>query len=70
MAVSLGAKVMGYRVIGIDAGSKKDIVLNSGAEHFVDVTAHDDDSIAAEVKKLTGHGAKAVIVVGTPSCFF
>ncbi|KAK8053412.1 chaperonin 10-like protein [Apiospora saccharicola] len=62
VAVSLGAKVMGYRVIGVDAPSKKDIVLDSGAEHFIDVTAHDDDSIAAEVKKLTGHGAKAVIV--------
>ncbi|KAK8014931.1 hypothetical protein PG990_008227 [Apiospora arundinis] len=62
VAVSLGAKVMGYRVIGIDAPSKKDVILDSGAEHFIDVTAHDDDSIAEEVKKLTGHGAKAVIV--------
>ncbi|KAK8069200.1 alcohol dehydrogenase II [Apiospora phragmitis] len=62
VAVSLAAKAMGYRVIGIDAPSKKDVVLDSGAEHFIDVTAHDDDSIAAEVKKLTGHGAKAVIV--------
>lgn len=65
MAVSLGVKVLGYRVIGIDAPTKKDIVLDSGAEHFIDVTAHDDESIAAEVKKLTGHGAKAVIVVRT-----
>ncbi|KAK8044861.1 alcohol dehydrogenase II [Apiospora rasikravindrae] len=62
VAVSLGAKAMGYRVIGVDAPSKKDVVLDSGAEHFIDVTAHDDDSIAAEVKRLTGHGAKAVIV--------
>ncbi|KAK7943249.1 uncharacterized protein PG986_012362 [Apiospora aurea] len=62
VAVSLGAKAMGYRVIGVDAPSKKDVVLDSGAQHFIDVTAHDDDSIAAEVKKLTGHGAKAVIV--------
>ncbi|KAJ2968089.1 hypothetical protein NUW58_g10299 [Xylaria curta] len=30
---------MGFRVIGIDVGSKKAGVLDSGAEHFVDATA-------------------------------
>lgn len=51
------------RVIGIDAPSKKSLVLDCGAEHFVDVMAHDDKSIAEEVMKLTGGlGAQAVIV--------
>lgn len=51
------------RVIGIDAPSKKSLVIDCGAEHFVDVIAHDDKSIAEEVMKLTGGlGAQAVIV--------
>ncbi|KAK8117281.1 alcohol dehydrogenase [Apiospora kogelbergensis] len=62
VAVSLGAKAMGYRVIGIDTLSKKDVILDSGAEHFIDVMAYDDDGIANRVRELTGHGAKAVIV--------
>ena len=65
VAVSLGAKAMGYRVIGIDTLSKKDVILDSGAEHFIDVMAYDDDGIANRVRELTGHGAKAVIVVST-----
>lgn len=54
---------MSYRVIGIDAGAKEQIIKDCGAEHFIDVTKHDDTSIAEEVKKLTGGlGASAVIV--------
>ena len=53
---------MGLRVIGIDQGSKKDLVLESGAEHFIDHTATKD--VAAEVTKLTGGiGAHAVLVL-------
>ena len=64
IAIQLAVRGMGFRVIGIDAGPKEKIVLDSGAEHFVDVLAHDDKSIEAEVKKLTsdGLGAHAVIV--------
>ena len=64
IAVQLAVRGMGFRVIGIDAGPKEKIVLDSGAEHFVDVLAHDDDSIATKVKELTsgGLGAHAVIV--------
>ena len=54
---------MALRVIGIDAGAKEQIVKDSGAEQFIDVTKHDDTSIAEEVKRLTsGLGASAVIV--------
>jgi len=63
LCVQIAAKGMGYRVIGVDAGSKKDVVLDSGAEHFLDVFAYDDDGLAAEVKALTGGlGASSVIV--------
>ena len=54
---------MGLRVIGIDATSKKQVVMDCGAEHFIDVTAHDDASIVKEVLRVTGGlGASAVLV--------
>ncbi len=63
IAVQLAARGMALRVIGIDAPSKKSLVMDCGAEHFIDVTAHDDPTIAEEVKKATGGlGASAVIV--------
>ena len=63
IAVQLASRGMAYRVIGIDAGPKEEIVKESGAEHFIDVTKHDDKSLADEVKKLTGgFGASAIIV--------
>ncbi|KAI2641140.1 alcohol dehydrogenase-like protein [Xylaria nigripes] len=62
IATSLGAHSMGFRIIGIDMPNKKETVLESGAEHFIDLTAFDDKSIGDEVKRLTGIGAVAVIV--------
>ena len=54
---------MAFRVIGIDAPSKKSLVMSSGAEHFISISDHDDKSIGEEVVKLTGGlGAQAVIV--------
>lgn len=54
---------MAMRVIGIDHGSKEKIVRDCGAEHFIDVTKHDDKSIVEEVVKTAGGlGASAVIV--------
>ncbi|KAI1132699.1 alcohol dehydrogenase-like protein [Nemania abortiva] len=62
IATSFATQAMGFRVVGIDMPSKKQGVLESGADHFVDATAFDDAGIAEEVKKLTGLGAVAVIV--------
>ena len=63
IAVQLSSRGMAHRVIGLDSGAKKDLVLASGAEHFVDVFAHDDAGLEAEVRKLTGGlGVSAVIV--------
>lgn len=54
---------MALRIIGIDDGSKEKLVKDCGAEHFLDVTKYNDETIAEEVKKLTGGlGASAVIV--------
>ncbi|KAL8768115.1 MAG: hypothetical protein Q9209_005578 [Squamulea sp. 1 TL-2023] len=60
---ALASRGMAMRVIGIDAGSKEKLVRDCGAEHFIDVTKHDDKSIAEEVVKTAdGLGASAVIV--------
>jgi propanol-preferring alcohol dehydrogenase len=61
IAVQFSAKGMGHRVIGIDHSSKKDLVLEMGAEHFIPIDGTDD--VAAAVKDLTnGLGAHAVVV--------
>lgn len=53
---------MGMRVIGVDHPSKKDLVLESGAEHFIDHTTSKD--VGEDVKALTGGlGAHAVLVL-------
>nr|POE89288.1 alcohol dehydrogenase 2 [Quercus suber] len=61
LACQIASRGMGMRVIGIDAGSKKDLVLASGAEVFID---HTQGTAEDEVKKVTGGlGAKAVLVL-------
>ena len=63
LGVQLGSRGIAYRIIGIDHGSKKDLVLESGAEEFIDFTKFDDAGIVAEVQRITGGGAKAAICV-------
>jgi propanol-preferring alcohol dehydrogenase len=61
LAVQFGAKGIGQRIIGIDHSSKKDLVLESGAEHFIAIDETKD--VAAAVKEVTGGlGAHAVVV--------
>jgi propanol-preferring alcohol dehydrogenase len=64
LAVQIAAKGFGYRVIGIDSDTKKQLVLDSGAEHFVGLGSREAPTDAvAEITKLTnGAGVKAVIV--------
>ncbi|KAF2017271.1 alcohol dehydrogenase-like protein [Aaosphaeria arxii CBS 175.79] len=62
LAVQFSARGLGHRVIGIDHSSKKDIVLESGAEHFLPIDGTDD--IVNAVKELTGGlGVHAVLVL-------
>ncbi|KAF2666804.1 putative alcohol dehydrogenase [Microthyrium microscopicum] len=64
MAVQLASKAFAMRVIGIDSESKRQLVLDSGAEHFLSFGSRDAPvDTPAEVQKLTGEGAHAVIVV-------
>ncbi|KGO55440.1 Alcohol dehydrogenase, C-terminal [Penicillium expansum] len=43
VAVQLGSRGLGFRIIAIDRSSKKELVLKSGAEHFVDMDEFSDD---------------------------
>ncbi|KAF7846048.1 hypothetical protein BT93_L5453 [Corymbia citriodora subsp. variegata] len=62
LATQMAARGFGMRVIGIDHPSKKDIVMECGAEHFIDHTTSKD--VGADVKALTGGlGAQAVLVL-------
>ena len=58
------AKADGYKVIAVDHGSKKSIVVDKlHADAFVDFTQFDDAGLAAEIHKIAdGRGAHAVIV--------
>lgn len=65
IAVQLSSRGMAHRVIGIDDGFKKKLVIDCGAPHFIDVKEHDDESIAAEVMKLTGGLVASAAIVCT-----
>jgi propanol-preferring alcohol dehydrogenase len=61
LAAQIASKAYGLRVIGIDAGSKKDLALECGAEVFID---HTQGKAQEEVMKATsGLGAQAVLVL-------
>jgi len=63
LATQIGARGMALRIIGIDHGNKEKLVKECGAEVFLDITKHDDKSLAEAVKEVTGGlGASAVIV--------
>ncbi|KAH8708662.1 Alcohol dehydrogenase 2 [Beauveria bassiana] len=67
LAVQLASRGMGMRVVGVDHASKSNLILDSGAEHFVDITKFPKDdngeAISAHVKEVCdGLGAHAVIV--------
>lgn len=62
IATQIASRGLGMRVIGIDHPSKEELVLKSGAEHFVDYTTVKD--VEAHIKSLTeGLGAHAAIVL-------
>ncbi|CAK9441605.1 uncharacterized protein LODBEIA_P54730 [Lodderomyces beijingensis] len=58
------AKAMGFRVLGIDSGEKKDYVTNDlGVDAFIDFTTEKD--VVAAVKNATDGGPHGVINVST-----
>ncbi|KAJ9622845.1 alcohol dehydrogenase [Knufia peltigerae] len=62
------ASKMGIKIVGIDAGNKKDFCLSLGVDHFIDFQTTPD--VAKEVGRITDGGAKGVLVpVGTRSSY-
>lgn len=67
LGVQLASRGMGLRVIGVDHKSKAELVLSSGAEHFVDVTQFPRDDQGAAISShimglADGLGVHAAIV--------
>ena len=69
LALQIGARGMGFRMIGIDAGEKEQLAKDCGAEVFLDITKYGRDKegaakLASDVKAATGNamGAAAVVV--------
>jgi alcohol dehydrogenase, propanol-preferring len=71
LALQIGARGMGLRMIGIDHGSKEKLSKECGAEAFFDVTKYSgqdgDKKLAEDVKAATGGLGAASVVVCTAS---
>lgn len=61
LGCQIASKGMGFRVIGIDSARKKDLVLECGAEVFID--HHEGDSEEKVRRATKGLGAQAVVVL-------
>jgi len=72
LALQIGARGMGFRMIGIDMGEKERLAKDCGAEVFIDLGKYsrDDDGtkkLAEDVKAATGGVGAAAVVVCTAS---
>ncbi|KAJ5273094.1 hypothetical protein N7478_008219 [Penicillium angulare] len=70
LAVQLGGRGMGYRIIGLDMGHKEEFVKQCGAEAFVDISKYptaDGKSVADEILKITGGVGAAASVICSAS---
>jgi propanol-preferring alcohol dehydrogenase len=56
------AKTMGFYVLAVDHGSKRDFCTQLGADAFIDFTKFDDAGLIEETQKLTKGGAHAILV--------
>lgn len=66
MRADVGIRAMGMRPIVVDAGSKKKLCMDVGAEEFVDFTQTED--VAAKIKEIAdGIGAHGVLVTAYQS---
>lgn len=57
------AKALGALVLALDVGSKEPFCRSLGADAFIDFTKYSDDAaLTAEVSRITGGGARVVLV--------
>ncbi|KFY48810.1 hypothetical protein V495_01014 [Pseudogymnoascus sp. VKM F-4514 (FW-929)] len=66
LALQIGSRSMGFRIIGLDVGGKEEFVKSCGAEVFIDVLKRGEgeaeDRVTTEIMRITGGGAAAVVV--------
>ncbi|OAP54896.1 hypothetical protein AYL99_10596 [Fonsecaea erecta] len=67
LALQIGSRGMGFRMIGIDMGGKEKLVKDCGAEVFLDLSKYSRDDegtkkLVEDVKTATGGGAAGVVV--------
>lgn len=71
LGVQLGGRGMGFRIIGVDLGTKESFVKECGAESFIDITKYtaDDGSkgIADEILGITGGAGAAAAIICSAS---
>ncbi|KAL5364961.1 chaperonin 10-like protein [Aspergillus floccosus] len=71
LGVQLGGRGMGFRIIGLDLGSKEPFVKECGAEAFIDVTKYPADGgsngLVDEVLRVTGGAGAAAAVMCSAS---
>ncbi|EXJ96395.1 alcohol dehydrogenase [Capronia coronata CBS 617.96] len=72
LALQIGARGMGFRMIGIDMGEKEQLSRDCGAEVFLDLSnySRDDDGtnkLVEDVKAATGGFGAAAVVICTAS---
>lgn len=72
LALQLGGRGMGFRMIGLDVGPKETLVKSCGAEVFIDISKYPEEGgVAEEVLKLTeGRGASAVVVCSSSNAAY
>ncbi|KAI1852995.1 hypothetical protein JX265_012884 [Neoarthrinium moseri] len=68
LACEIGSRGMGLRILGIDSAEKETLARECGAEEFLPLDrfprgAEGNQAMAEEVKRITGGGAAAVLVV-------
>ncbi|GJC83079.1 alcohol dehydrogenase 2 [Colletotrichum liriopes] len=57
------ARTLGCRILAMDRGAKEKFCRDLGADEFVDFTTYpDEEDLAATVKKMTGGGARIVLM--------
>lgn len=72
LALQIGSRGMGFRMIGIDMGEKEQLVKDCGAEKFLNLAnySRDDEGtkkLVEDVKAITGGPGVAAVVVCTAS---
>ena len=72
LALQIGARGMGFRMIGIDAGEKQQLAKDCGAEAFIDISKYSSDKegtkkMAEEIMGITGGRGAAAVIVCTAS---